>query len=645
MDTVLNNDFYWIQLHENPKLLTNLNPEIRKSWVRSSVSGISPYLQSLPQDTESVPETQAGLILAPAKPIAEQVLPHLPENSAILLFDQKVRVRDIIASRKALKYFAGCGIVTGALFAENAAGTNAAALGFILGRPVQVLGHEHFCHFWINYTTSFAPITDHQKVIGGICILGPKNADNQLLLGMAKLISQSAGSKIAFQKWSHKIDKAINKQILFLDADYNIFWISQQGREILNCPEQSTYSTPLAKIIVPDKLENHHFWNAVRSKRQIDNEAVIIKVNNRQDTIHCRISITDFEETNGNTLSKMIIFQETEKMNRLPHNYYENNAKLAFDNVIGTSPVFVNAVNKARLSSKTLSNILLLGESGTGKDVLAKAIHNSSLRKDGPFITVNCAALTKELIFSELFGYDEGAFTGAKRGGNTGKFELAHQGTIFLDEIGDMPIDLQVALLRVIEEKHIMRLGGNKSIPIDIRIISATNKNLEYEIAQGHFRHDLYYRLGVIKIHLPSLREHPEDILPLSEYFLNILCQRFNMPRKTLAHDALNILRKYPWPGNVRELQNVLESAVQWSANQEISNLEIEPLLSSPYSFSYIPASPDTQPDAFAQTDISSEKDLIQSCLTKYDNNKAKTARVMGISRKTLYKRLQKYCL
>ncbi|EXX84534.1 Fis family transcriptional regulator [Paenibacillus darwinianus] len=205
---------------------------------------------------------------------------------------------------------------------------------------------------------------------------------------------------------------------------------------------------------------------------------------------------------------------------------------------------------------------MLLGESGTGKELFARAIHNESARKERPFVAINCAAIPKELINAELFGYVEGAFTGAKKGGSPGKFEVADGGTLFLDEIGDMPFELQATLLRVLQEKEVIRVGGHRAIPVDVRIIAATNKNLNEEIAyNSSFRSDLYYRLNVFAIELIPLRERIGDIGALSAYFLHQLSVESGLPPKELSPEALKVLEQYTWHGNIRELNNVMERA------------------------------------------------------------------------------------
>jgi len=282
--------------------------------------------------------------------------------------------------------------------------------------------------------------------------------------------------------------------------------------------------------------------------------------------------------------------------------------------------------------------VLILGESGTGKDIIAQSIHNASPRRNKPFLAINCASLPRELIGSELFGYEEGAFTGARKGGKVGKFELADQGTIFLDEIGDMPIDLQPTLLRVLEEKSLVRLGGNKIIPVDVRIIAATNKDLKQEIYQNQFRRDLFYRLGVIKITIPPLRERPEDIILLAQHFLETMCQRFGKPMMALSSEAINAFIRHGWPGNVREMQNVLEGVVQSSPGETITYELIK---------RYLDITEEAQVKNIDGISTVSciEKQMILNYLKKHKNNRTETAKDLGMSLRTLYRRLKEYNL
>jgi transcriptional regulator with PAS, ATPase and Fis domain len=300
-----------------------------------------------------------------------------------------------------------------------------------------------------------------------------------------------------------------------------------------------------------------------------------------------------------------------------------------------------------------MSSVLLQGESGTGKEIFAQAIHNRSERCAGPFIAVNCGAIPRELIGSELFGYAEGAFTGAKRGGKPGKFELAGGGTLFLDEIGDMPLEQQVALLRVLQERKVTRIGCDKEIPVDVRVICATNKRLLEEVEKGTFRKDLYYRLNVISITIPPLRERSEDIIALFNYFLEKLdkhCRSF-----AVSLDVIEQIVRYDWPGNVRELQNVVERIVSLTEGRTVTvgNLPREIRDWQPAGTKQVSESSSAdnkiavtwKSEQRRRLQEENERQEILALLSDHKGNVSLTARTMGISRNTLYRKMKQYAI
>ena len=315
-----------------------------------------------------------------------------------------------------------------------------------------------------------------------------------------------------------------------------------------------------------------------------------------------------------------------------------NKASYTFDHLIGNSPAFINVKQQAKKVSKSDSNVLLLGESGTGKELFAHSIHNESSRAMGAFVKVNCAAIPSELLESELFGYEEGSFTGAKKGGKAGKFEVADGGTIFLDEIGELPMHMQVKLLRVLQEKEIERVGSSGSITVDVRVIAATNRNLEEMVSKGEFRLDLYYRLNVMEMMIPSLRERKSDIIILAKYFLDKY-QRIMKKRVTGIHDrVLRLLRFYSWPGNIRELENCIERALNLVDEGEIIKPEHLPEeIVGHINISFV--------RSLAEVMEETERNTILSCLEITKGNKSETAKQLGISRTTLYEKMNKYGL
>ena len=324
------------------------------------------------------------------------------------------------------------------------------------------------------------------------------------------------------------------------------------------------------------------------------------------------------------------------------YNKINKDYKITLDNIISESEIMEHTKQKALIASKSNSTVLITGESGTGKELFARAIHNHSDRVDNTFVTVNCAAIPDNLLESELFGYEEGAFTGAKKGGKLGKFEIAHKGTIFLDEIGDMSLHLQGKLLRVLQERELDKIGGKSNILIDVRVIAATNKNLVELVEKGQFREDLYYRLNVIPITLPALRQRKNDIPLLIDYMIKEYAHKLNKEVIGIEDDAKKTLIDYSWPGNVRELQNVIEYSINMS-NSSLLNLDIIP---NNIKSKYYDEKSNKCEEIRTLEDL--EKEEISKALNKfkhYKKDKELVAKSLGISRATLYRKLEKYNL
>lgn len=307
--------------------------------------------------------------------------------------------------------------------------------------------------------------------------------------------------------------------------------------------------------------------------------------------------------------------------------------RYGFENIIGNAPQIKQIFETIKQVAPTKATVLITGESGTGKELIANAIHFHSLRKDGPFVDVHCAALTETLLESELFGHEKGAFTGAIQL-KPGRFELADGGTLFLDEVSEMNPETQVKLLRVLETQKFQRVGGTKNVKVDIRLIAATNTNLEKRIKEGRFREDLYYRLNVVSIKVPTLRERKEDIPLFIDAFLREFCKEHKKQTITIGQDAIQRLMNYPWPGNVRELRNLIESIVILIKRNEIT-LDDLPLN----------IREGIVPSALTETSNirDAEKTLIMDALQKTKNNKTKAAELIGISRRTLHRKLKEY--
>ncbi|AJC26859.1 MULTISPECIES: sigma-54 interaction domain-containing protein [Bacillus] len=338
----------------------------------------------------------------------------------------------------------------------------------------------------------------------------------------------------------------------------------------------------------------------------------------------------------------------TAELNRARQIIRTLEAKYTFDDIIGTSEQMLVALEQAKLGAKTPATILLRGESGTGKELFAHAIHNESDRKYNKFIRVNCAALSESLLESELFGYEEGAFTGARRGGKKGLFEEANNGSIFLDEIGELTQSTQAKLLRVLQEKEIIRVGGTKAISVNVRIIAATNVNIEKAMAEGAFREDLYYRINRYPISIPPLRQRKEDIEALSIRLIEKINQDYGRNVKGLTPNALRALSAYSWPGNVRELENVLGRAMIFlEPHMERIEQQHLPVFESELNEKNGTQSdfPDVEGEKLSQAVEKFEAHVIQKTLENHKFNRTKTAKALGVSIRNLYYKMDKYGL
>ncbi|RBW69069.1 sigma-54 interaction domain-containing protein [Bacillus taeanensis] len=333
----------------------------------------------------------------------------------------------------------------------------------------------------------------------------------------------------------------------------------------------------------------------------------------------------------------------TAYLHELESEYEKDHYLSPFNKIKGRSSALQEAVMLAEKVSATDATVLVTGESGVGKELFAEAIHKASPRAEAPFIAINCGAIPASLFESELFGYEKGAFTGAVKGGKKGKFDLAKNGTLFLDEIGEMPLELQVKLLRVLQEKQFYRVGGTDPIPIDVRIIAATNRNLEEMVDAKIFRDDLYYRLNVISIHVPPLRERGEDVPELTQLFLKEFSIKYSKPIPNIDPEVMYTLLQYPWPGNIRQLRNVVERITILGGEDEVIKLHHLP---TSFKNPTLPKKEPTDiPLEFRKLEGGSEEAEIRYALKTTYGNRTAAAKLLGISRATLYNKMKKHNL
>lgn len=335
-----------------------------------------------------------------------------------------------------------------------------------------------------------------------------------------------------------------------------------------------------------------------------------------------------------------------EKSHLVAENLYlrqQLRGKYKFDNIIGSSPAIQTVFSRMEKIMNTDSTVLILGESGTGKELVARAIHYNSHRKSKPFVAINCGAIPAELLESELFGHVRGAFTGAVVD-KIGKFELAHMGTIFLDEIGTMPVHLQMKLLRVLQDHEVERVGSTKKVKFNVRVISATNSNLDELVAKGSFREDLYYRLNVIPIPLPPLRERREDIPLLARHFLQKICQEMNRPQMNLTASAFEALENYEWPGNVREMENAIERSVALAEHTTIDRDNLPPKIAGKSGETHFVQAPEIPESGLDMQGViqAMEGAMITRAMHKACGVKSRAAALLGIKRTTLVEKIKR---
>ncbi|MEQ8199932.1 MAG: sigma 54-interacting transcriptional regulator [Syntrophomonadaceae bacterium] len=430
--------------------------------------------------------------------------------------------------------------------------------------------------------------------------------------------------------------------VLIIDEQGIVKRVNKIAEHIFDKPASDLVNNPIQEL-VGDKtpcsekiLQRHEAYYDIE-----------ILVDTSAGRIHCLSSGSPIMDNEGIPSGGVIILHPMENVQRLINRFSGAQASYGFNDIIGNSPVFLESIKVASRAAANMANVLLEGESGTGKEVFAQAIHNNSARCKGPFVAINCGAIPRELVGSELFGYTDGAFTGANRGGRPGKFELASGGTLFLDEIGDMPIDQQVALLRVLQERKITRIGGDKVVPVDVRIICASNKDLAREVKEGNFRQDLYYRLNVISVKIPPLRERREDIPLLFDYMLDRIGHGWDSKVKYVDPGVMSLLKDYHWPGNVRELQNVVERIISIIDGDSIRMEHLpESILKNKGML---------DENEITQLDIDdireNRKQLFQEkeyqrishLLTQFGGNISRVAQEMGIARSTLYRKIQRF--
>ncbi|MEA3317913.1 MAG: sigma-54-dependent Fis family transcriptional regulator [Bacteroidota bacterium] len=534
-------------------------------------------------------------------------------------------------------------MIEGAYMSESSIGTNSMGIVVHDKRAVQVTASEHFVKAYHKWTCSAAPIMHNGELIATINMTGfIKNAHIHSL-GMVIFASNAIENKLNEQEMLTKLETTnqfafsmmnnLTFGVMAININDEIEWVNNTACRMVNIRRLKLVNREISEILTD--------W--CRIKRIILNELLFLDEPSNFQIPHVKekflFNAYVIKGENNNMYGYLITFRQFSRVVNLIKKYGEYQTKFCFDSMFAVSSVMKKLKSTAIKVATKPTTILLSGESGTGKEVFAQSIHNASLCEGAPFIAINCGAISENLIESELFGYVDGAFTGARKGGAPGKFEIANHGTLFLDEIGEMSLEMQVKLLRSIQECKVTRIGGDHEIKLDVRIIAATNKDIKEEVKNGKFRLDLYYRLNVIHLQIPPLRERIADIMPMARFFASQKADKLRKPMARINMEFEKLLLNYNWPGNIRELENIMERFVvmdgDYSFMKKKADTQIYPSIAELCSVDVS--------DNSNKTLYEIEKSAILSCLKTNKNNISKTAKSLAISRNTLYKKLASY--
>lgn len=630
---------------KDPREMSSLRPEIAESWIRSRDYGVDPFAERLGRSLD--PES-FQLLLRNKEPFLQVALPFVRQLGQLLwesgyitaLTDEKGVMLNIAGDDDAIRRYREINLAPGVMWSEEIIGTSAHGNCLLLKTPLQVAGPEHYSVALQKTTCSSAPIFGPDGKLEGVLAIASLRTEltHPHTLGLVTSVAWAIQNQLQLETktreiyLNHSVLKAtlaaVGEAIVTLDAEGRVSQVNREAKKLLGIQASDVLGRHFEVAIGHQPAVNE----VLRNGKPLNDIEVTVEVRGTRGA-YCA-SVLPILDRDNKVQGAVLSMKPMERIRSLVNRMGGAEAVFTFKDIIGNTSAIRKCIEKARQAAASTANILLLGESGTGKELFAQAIHNAS-SPSGPFVAVNCAAIPRSLIESELFGYEGGAFTGAERRGRPGKLELANGGTLFLDEIGDMPLEVQPVLLRVLEEKKVLRLGGSRYIPVDFRVIAATNQDLLQMVREKRFRHDLYFRLAAFCIRIPPLRERKEDIILLAQHFANIIGQRMGLPPVEVSDEAQVKLASYSWPGNVRELENAMVYALS-SARDGIVKAEDlpdeiqNPLIGGLSSENELVCLEEVEKQAIIRT-------LKQTGSTRI------AAQVLGIGRTTLYRKLKRY--
>ncbi|RWR12218.1 sigma-54-dependent Fis family transcriptional regulator [Siminovitchia fortis] len=622
----------------------SIKTEIQEAWLRSRKYGVNPHVQSATKilDSDELAELQQlnHELICISLPLMENLYSFVKGSGfLVILCDEKGYLMKSMGDKETFELANRIKFIEGASWSEEAMGTNAIGTCIAIDGPIQVWASEHYteaCHPW---TCSAAPIHDSEgEIIGILNMSGPVEKVHPHTLGMVvstaaaiekqlQIIEKTRGNAVMKSLLEATTD-TLSEGMIIIDTAGKILKTNEILHRIIGKKEHELAGRDICEV-----FDNRFFQEITASRANVMDQEIKLKISGSERQARVLITSKGIFQ-NKKKIGKLLTIKELHKVRQMINQFSGNQAKVTFQDIIGQNEKIRKVQLEAIAAARSDSNVLLTGESGTGKDIFAQAIHNESDRRNKPFIAINCGGIPRDLLGSELFGYEDGAFTGARRGGTPGKFELAEGGTIFLDEIGEMSLEMQVLLLRVLQDKEVVRIGGYKVVPVDVRIIAATNKNLHKEVVKGNFREDLFFRLNVIPVTLPPLRERRDDIPRLAEYFIEKLATRIGKSYSEADPQFFEALQRYDWPGNVRELQNILERAIVKGNGWKLGPEELPAELFGNFC-------------AVVKEDLPMKDEIKKQALVRSidlcDGNYSRAARHLGISRSTLYRQMEKY--
>lgn len=623
----------WERFVETGELDPRMNPIVAKSWEKCRKHGLDPMGGLGKYADEAVFRS----ILAENKDLLDTALPvmqsvyEIVEQSHFLLVltDSVGYVLETIGDMDIQKKSNDLQFLKGSLWSDLEVGSNAIGMALDYDTAIQTVGPEHYGRLHHNWTCSAAPIHGASgEVIGCLDLSGDVHSAHLHTLGLVVAAAFSIETMLIRLQSTRLMREALNGSegsVVLLDDEFHPIWINKAAEKFLGLSINELENADFREMLPDVDWGQLQQWN--QKGQYITNDT---RLTTGKCIYDCSAVITPTLDANRRTFT--VNLKQQEHLIASVNKVSGNRANYTFSSIYAQDPQMKKVVQLAQKYAHYDGAVLIEGESGTGKELFAQAIHNESSRAKGPFVAVNCASLPRDLIESELFGYEKGAFTGALREGNPGKFELANHGTLFLDEIGEMPLEFQAKLLRAVESLRIRRLGGTQERKLDLRVIAATNRNLRHEAEQGRFRQDLYYRLNVLKLDIPPLRERPLDIGFCAKAFLEGFNQKYPEQRKEMSPDYLDALQQYDWPGNVRELQNSMERTF-YACNTDV-------LTADDFRFVITGMTVSVKKENCGQKN---KREEILAVLRSAEGRAEVAAQKLGISRATFYRMCKRY--